>query len=582
MIKAMLQKIRKYIAHIYRFIKTPNKQQSIEKLKNLISEKGIVSGIQSYLDYLHMEEKIYKESLLFQRNSGSVVILTTLHCLYIANLIKYNLSNIGIEADIILRKPENGYSYKLHYVICPQIFDELPEFYIAFQLEQSVNSRWFSDKYFGLLNAAKAIFDYSLINVDFLLANEVPFNKVYYLPVYYFNNYCEYLNLEDSVKEEYDVLFYGDPNNSRRQYLLEMIQQHYSVKIVKEVFGVELYKELLKAKIIINLHYYEGALLETTRLYESLALDRLIISEKSVDQEYHAELETIIDFVEIGDVANMIDKIGFWLKNEQLRYEKIATNKERLIKLQNQFTFYFYRYLLSVDLITFDEFWAHCGQQIIFDKTFYCLSLPESLVRRKDFVKDNKYGAQIYNGLRHNLGWVGCGLSFKSLIKRAKEQNLEYIIICEDDVEFYSDFGDRLEQVLYYLNSHEGWGIFSGLLADLHPDTKILGIDEYNGIEYVFINKLISTVFNIYHKSVFDVILGWDERLRDPYTNTIDKFIESHDIKVVTVLPYLVGHKESLDSTIWGFQNTQYNELITKSIVALQQKVANYKLVKNK
>jgi len=582
MIKLVLYKIKKYIAHISQFIRTPNKRQHIKKIRSLIREKGVVSGIQSYLDQIHMAEIVRRESLLFQKDSGSVVILTTLHCIYIANLIKYHLSNIQIEADIILRKPEEGYSYKLHYVICPQIFDELPEFYIAFQLEQSVNSRWFTDKYFEILNKAKIIFDYSLININFLLNKEIPFKKVYYLPIYYFPGYSAYLNLAAPVKEEYDVLFYGDPKHPRRQHFLDLISQYYSVKVVREVFWLELYQELLKARIIVNIHYYEGALLETTRLYECLSLNKLIISEKSIDQEYHTELDDIVEFVEIDDVAGMVDKIGYWLKNEQLRHDKVAANMEKLTKLQNQFSFYFYRYLLSVDLITFNEFWQYCGNQIIVDKNFYCLSLPESLDRRNDFIKDNKYGAQLYNGLRHNLGWVGCGLSFKSLIQRAKEQNLEYIIICEDDVEFYGDFEDRLDQILAYLRSCKSWGIFSGLLADLHPDTEILDIEEYQGVEYIFINKLISMVFNIYHRSVFDIILSWNDSLHDAYTNTIDKFIESHDIKVVTSLPYLVGHKESLVSTIWGFQNTQYNELITKSIIALQQKVADYKLSHNK
>ncbi|MBC8674081.1 glycosyltransferase family 25 protein [Aeromonas hydrophila] len=47
---------------------------------------------------------------------------------------------------------------------------------------------------------------------------------------------------------------------------------------------------------------------------------------------------------------------------------------------------------------------------------------------------------QYVPGLRHRLGWVGCGLSYKFLINRAKDLNFQQITICEDDVSLPDDF----------------------------------------------------------------------------------------------------------------------------------------------
>jgi hypothetical protein len=153
------------------------------------------------------------------------------------------------------------------------------------------------------------------------------------------------------------------------------------------------------------------------------------------------------------------------------------------------------------------------------------------------------------------------------------------VIICEDDVEFYPDFTNRLQLILEYLtkNTHK-WDIFSGLIANLHPDTQVLSIEEYQGEEFVYINTMMSMVFNIYNASCFDRILAWDDGNRDAEVNTIDKFLENNGkLRYVTVNPFLVGHKEDLHSTLWGFQNTQYKNLIENSTKLLHNKIMEYK-----
>ena len=197
-----------------------------------------------------------------------IAILSTKHCIYVAELIQQNLKKINVNSSIINECPQKGFKKVLHFVICPQMFLNLPEVYIAFQMEQTVSSRWFSEKYFEILANSCAIFDYSLSNVEFMQKHGLDMQQIYYMPIDYLKDYDM---KNDTLEKNYDVLFYGDIKNERRKSFINIIREHYSVKVIADLFGEDLLKEIKKAKVLINIHYYEDALLETTRIYECLS-----------------------------------------------------------------------------------------------------------------------------------------------------------------------------------------------------------------------------------------------------------------------------------------------------------------------
>ena len=182
-----------------------------------------------------------------------------------------------------------------------------------------------------------------------------------------------------------------------------------------------------------------------------------------------------------------------------------------------------------------------------------CLGLPEYIDRQVDFAKGNDVGFEMFTGLRHSKSWVGCGLSYKLIMKLAKEQGFRTITVCEDDVEFLPGWEERYMNIQSFLQSQSDWDLFSGLIADLHSDVNVIGLKDIGGEELVYLDKMVSTVFNIYSERFYQVIIDWDPNNHDVKTNTIDRFIESRGrLRVVTTHPFLVGHKEELQSTIWG------------------------------
>jgi hypothetical protein len=501
-------------------------------------------------------------------------ILVVPHCTYIGELIQHQLKRAGFTSEIIYEMPNGGFDSSLHFVVCPQIFKVLPGLYVAMQMEQSVSDRWFDDRYIKILENSFAIFDYSIKNVSYLQEKGLSHKQIHFMPI----DYMPAVNARKAPSTEYDVVFYGDANNDRRRAYLDRIKSSFKTKVINNIFGEELRHELSKGKVVVNIHYYEGALLETCRVYECLAHDLLVISESSSDIEAHQRLEGLVDFVDIGDIDQMIERIRHWTSNEEARINRINATKQSLNNIPNDFEFYFQRFLLSSDNIDFDKFYELAAKNVEFKTNYLCLGLPECVDRRKDFEKDNSFGFQYFPGLRHSIGWIGCGLSYKFIMRKAQELGFDEITVCEDDVEFLPGWKEKFDKVhAHLIQENVRWDIFSGLIADLHNDTEIKGIDKFEDFDLIHIDKMISAVLNTYNSKIFPLYNMWDSNHRDPYVNTIDKFIESQvDIDVVTTTPFLVGHKEELTSTLWGFKNTQYKEVIAASINLLGIKIQAY------
>ncbi|EIY5064941.1 hypothetical protein MLJ30_002795 [Klebsiella quasipneumoniae] len=519
-------------------------------------------------------------------DTGTVRILATQHTLFVAHLIEKNLLDCGIKGHVSTAYSVEQDMGQMHIVVCPQMFKQLPRNYIAFQMEQSVNSRWFTDEYFSRLNNAVAIFDYSLKNIEYLLDKGIPYQKLFYMPISSFPDYPAHLAdngyvLDDQKGDIHaDVLFYGDPNCERRKAYLQELKKHFNVTVASEVFGDKLTRMVKNAKVVVNIHYYENALLETTRLYETISLVTPVVSESSSDIVEHEDLQDVIDFCPIGDIPAMVEKIQNLLSDKEY-YNERKEKIKHFTNVDNKNNYYLRRYLLSIDKLNFSQYKSIFSfeQFQTGDVPRLCLSLSETPVRRKAFFASPSHGFQFFEGIRYRIGWIGCGMSYKYMLSGMLASKAEMGIICEDDVIFPVDYDNKLNKIINHLQSTEAkWHIFAGIIAHLHEDTKVLDVKVMDGIEYIYIDKMTSMVMNIYSRRGMDLISQWDEKNIDAETNTIDRYVESaQDLVVVTTLPFLVGYAEEQQSTLWGFENSQYTSLIKASEKLLAEKVAEFK-----
>ncbi len=531
-----------------------------------------------------MERLRRKRALERASSSKNIVILTTPHALYVANMLYVFLRGEGFRSEVIFSRPNGGYSDDLHIALCPQMFPRLPKNMVSFQLEQSISKRWFEEKYLATLRKSLAVFDYSIKNIGHLAELGIPYSHTFFLPICIIPAYQKVLiqlGIGDFSKEPektYDVLFYGDVNIERRQMILNNLKTKFSVKIINNVFGRELYENIMKARTVLNIHYYDNAMLETTRIYECLSLGSRVVSETSVDIESYPELQSVVDFVDVGDIEGMIRAIRMNQGNNTSAEMRIDRYVQHLAEKSSQARFFFRRFLLAHDIIDFPRFLDDTEYRPDILEGKVCLSLPETTKRRCGFLSQGWNGFRIFDGLRYEEGWVGCGLSYKYLMMWAKREGLGQLLVCEDDVSVADNDLSALEIIEAYLKEKkEGWDVFVGMIAHVDPDLIVTSVEEYRGLKFLHVNKMTSTVLNIYNASVFDRIIAWNESDRDRDRNTIDRYLERVEgLRIVTVVPFVVGHEEAVDSTLWGFENYKYSEMISRSENLLLSKAQEF------
>ena len=509
------------------------------------------------------------------RSSDQLVwgIMATPHTVFIAYLIAERLRNHGWKVNIFTVEQKH-FQCDYYIVICPQMFKKLPpgEKRIAFQMEQSVSSRWFTDNYLGMLNNSLSVLEYALVNIDFMATKGVSFPHVHYLPV---GATANYVDTTSPIEKAYDILFYGDSLSClRRREMLDVLSQHFTVRIVNDVFGEEIQTLIKQARLVINLHYYENALLEMPRIQECLSLGVPVVSEAAQDQHDYPELTGVVTFFEQGSIPAMLITVKAALESP-VTPEKIAAS---VALSELRFAFMFDRFLIALGFLP-----ASYAKQLTLNLPSsvnrIALSLPETIGRRRFFETERPVDCHIFDGIRRSPGWMGCGLSYGVLAEFALKQGLNKLTIMEDDVILPVDFESKISIINEFLTTRPAaqWDVFSGVIAALHSDVEIVSVDVFKGITFVTINKMTSMVFNIYNEKVLHLLASWDPKDLDAKCNTIDRFLERQsDLNVVVALPFFVGHREEVHSTLWGFKNDQYNDMINESELLLENRVASF------
>jgi len=187
----------------------------------------------------------------------------------------------------------------------------VPKNYIAMQLEQSgvPNTSWFTPLYFKLLNGAHQVWDYSMCNMNNLKRKiNVPFC---YVPLLYMKHLTRNDRLD--VEKDIDVLFIGMMNEKRKKVINNLEKRGIKIYVAKnyDVWGENRHNVFKRSKILLNLHYYDNAILETARLSYALSLGEcLVVSERSSDKLLDRDYSKFVEFSSnIDEIEEKITKI---------------------------------------------------------------------------------------------------------------------------------------------------------------------------------------------------------------------------------------------------------------------------------
>ena len=131
-----------------------------------------------------------------------------------------------------------------------------------------------------------AIYDYSIINLDYYPAFMRSIVKVYIPYVPYDFEILKNSLRENNTNNTKNILFIGTLNE-RRTKILNNLKNHiisqnldYNLLIFQKLFNNEL-KEVLKSCLyVLNLHYYDNAILEVFRFEDVIPYNVKILSEE--------------------------------------------------------------------------------------------------------------------------------------------------------------------------------------------------------------------------------------------------------------------------------------------------------------
>lgn len=225
----------------------------------------------------------------------NLVIIATKQTLFLSSILKqwfstlYNAVSVFEELDEIL--PNHVYFFYCIFLIHKKWYPLLKNNYIIYQLEQHTNGN-LSQHYHGMETClidlfyenALMAFDYCQQNVDFLESylSCSPAKKPKLLEIPFVNNFKTIITNQNS--KPIDILFCGCIN-SRRKQILSFLFKRYRVQVVTNKFFKELIPYFRNSKVLLNIHYYDNAILERVRINEGLYYGLQIVSELPCDTD---------------------------------------------------------------------------------------------------------------------------------------------------------------------------------------------------------------------------------------------------------------------------------------------------------
>lgn len=227
-------------------------------------------------------------------------------CSVMENAFDGSAINIAIGSTIFLHRHR-------------ELFDSLKSRpFILYQLEQLDPQYGLTQnipEYTELMQAATHIWEYSHVGLNYLRRGQLG-EKTSFLPPSFHRSLEKFRPREDP---DIDVFFYGSVSD-RRAHVLETLRAE-GVRAVNSfgVYGSELDEYIRRAKIILNLHMWDGlSVLETVRLSYLLANRSFVVSE-------HGDHNPYEDGVAFADYDNLVETCKLYLGERADQRDAIAT-----------------------------------------------------------------------------------------------------------------------------------------------------------------------------------------------------------------------------------------------------------------
>ncbi|HYG67911.1 MAG TPA: hypothetical protein VD838_09635 [Anaeromyxobacteraceae bacterium] len=113
----------------------------------------------------------------------------------------------------------------------------------------------------------------------------------------------ELTRIRPAPREDLDVLFYGSVNDRRARVLEALRARGLRVHAAFGVYGAARDALVARAKVVLNVHYYEAKVFEIVRVSYLLANGRCVVSERGADPAEERAFEAGVAFAPYDGLA---------------------------------------------------------------------------------------------------------------------------------------------------------------------------------------------------------------------------------------------------------------------------------------
>jgi hypothetical protein len=157
---------------------------------------------------------------------------------------------------------------------------QVPDDVVVYNLEQVEGANgWGVPHYLDLLRRCR-VWDYSRRNLGALAARGA--RRAALVPVGYMP---QMTRVRPAPRQDIDVLFYGSVNERRARVLADLRRRGLDVRAVFGVYGQERDALIARAKVVLNLHYYQTSIFELVRVSYLLANRKAVVAECNTGTE---------------------------------------------------------------------------------------------------------------------------------------------------------------------------------------------------------------------------------------------------------------------------------------------------------
>ncbi len=159
------------------------------------------------------------------------------------------------------------------HLLTRQQMEKLPGRSVIYNLEQvDPSSMWGGVK---PLIGRFPVWDYSQRNIEAFMAMGYG-DAVFHVPIGY---RPELARISPAANQDIDVLFYGSVNERRKRILEALGREGLKVKTLFGVYGEQRDAFIARAKVVLNLHFYESSIFELVRVSYLLSNSKAVVAE---------------------------------------------------------------------------------------------------------------------------------------------------------------------------------------------------------------------------------------------------------------------------------------------------------------